>query len=102
VPQVPDFTRHAWHARHSDAQLVVSILEGKGSRMPAFHGKVSEGGAQDLVSLLRTFDPSYDPAAARQQPLGVEEFERRLRQLEAEMEELKKQFRDASAPPRKP
>jgi mono/diheme cytochrome c family protein len=102
VPQVPNFTSHAWHARRSDAQLVVSILQGKGSRMPAFHGKIGEDTAQDLVSLLRTFDPSYDPAAARRQPLGTEEFERRLRQLDAEMEELKRQFRDASAPPRKP
>jgi mono/diheme cytochrome c family protein len=102
VPQVPDFSSHAWHARRSDAQLVVSILEGKGTRMPPFHGKISEDGAQDLVGLLRTFDPAYEPGAARRQPLGTEEFDRRLRQLDAEMEELKRQFREASAPPRKP
>jgi mono/diheme cytochrome c family protein len=102
VPQMPDFTSRGWQARRSDPQLVVSILEGKGTRMPAFHGKIDEDGAQDLVSLIRTFDPTYDPAVARRQPLSGEEFERRFRQLETEMEELKKQFREASAPPRKP
>jgi mono/diheme cytochrome c family protein len=101
VPQIPDFTSRGWQARRSDAQLVVSILEGKGARMPAFHGKIDEDGAQDLVSLIRTFDPTYDPAAARRQPLSGEEFEQRFRQLEVELEELKKQFREVSAPPRK-
>jgi mono/diheme cytochrome c family protein len=100
-PQIPDFTSRGWQVRRSDAQLVVSILEGKGTRMPAFHGKVSEDAAQDLVSLIRTFDPTYDPAAARRQPVSPEEFERRFRQLEAEMEELKKEFWEASDPPGK-
>jgi mono/diheme cytochrome c family protein len=102
LPQVPDFTSGGWQARRSDAQLVVSILEGKGTRMPAFHGRLDEDAAQDLVSLIRTFDPTYDPAAARGQPLNGEEFDRRFRHLETEMEELKKQFREASAPSRKP
>jgi mono/diheme cytochrome c family protein len=100
LPQIPDFTSRGWQTRRSDAQLVVSILEGKGTRMPAFHGKIDEDAAQDLVTLIRTFDPTYDPAG--RQPLSGEEFERRFRQLETELEELKKQFREASAPPRKP
>jgi mono/diheme cytochrome c family protein len=101
LPQIPDFTSGGWQARRSDAQLAVSILEGKGTRMPAFHGKIDEDKAEDLVSLIRTFDPTYDPAAARRQPLNGEEFDRRFRQLETEMEQLKKQFRQASAPPGK-
>ena len=102
LPQVPDFTSRGWQVRRSDAQLVVSILEGKGSRMPAFHGKISENQAQALVALIRTFDPMYDPAAARPQALSPEEFERRFRQLDTEMEKLKKQFQEASVPPGKP
>jgi mono/diheme cytochrome c family protein len=102
LPQMPDFTSRGWQVRRSDAQLVVSILEGKGSRMPAFHGKLSEDGAQDLVGLIRTFDPTYDPAKARRQAVSPEEFERRFLQLDAEMEELKRQFREASSPRRKP
>jgi mono/diheme cytochrome c family protein len=102
LPQIPDFTSRGWRARRDDAQLVVTILEGRGTRVPAFHGKVSEDAAQDLVGLIRTFDPTYDPTAAGRQPLTAEEFGRRFRQLEAEMEQLKRQFREASVPPAGP
>jgi mono/diheme cytochrome c family protein len=100
VPLVPDFTNSRWQQRRRDEQLVVSILEGKGSRMPSFHGRVSEEGAQDLVSLIRTFDPTYDPAAAARSAVTASEFSRRFRELDQEMEELKKQFRELSAPRR--
>lgn len=100
VPLVPDFTSSRWQQRRRDEQLLVSILEGKGSRMPSFHGRVSEEGAQDLVSLIRTFDPSYDPAAAARNSITAGEFSRRFRELDQQMEELKKQFRELSAPPR--
>ena len=102
LPQIPDFTSRGWQARRNDARLVVSILEGRGSRMPAFHGKISEDQAQDLVGLIRTFDPTYDPTAAGGPPLTAEEFGRRFRHLDAAMEELKRQFREASVPPAGP
>jgi mono/diheme cytochrome c family protein len=102
VSQIPDFTSRGWQTRRTDAQLVGSILEGKGARMPAFHRKLGEDSAQDLVSLIRTFDRTYDPAATRRQAVSPEEFERRLRQLDAELEDLKKQYRDAASPPRRP
>jgi mono/diheme cytochrome c family protein len=102
LPQIPDFTSRGWQARRDDTQLVVSILEGRGTRMPAFHGKLSEDAAQDLVGLIRTFDPTYDPAAAGRPPLTAEEFGRRFRQLDAEMEELKRQFRGGAARPAGP
>jgi mono/diheme cytochrome c family protein len=100
VPAIPDFTDGNWQRRRRDEQLLVSILEGKGSRMPPFHGRVSAEGAQDPVSLIRTFDPTYDPAAAAQNPTPAGEFSRRFRELEQDMEELKKQFRELSARPR--
>jgi len=100
VPVVPDFTNSRWQQRRRDEQLLVSILEGKGSRMPPFHGRVSEEGAQDLVSLIRTFDPTYDPATAARNPAMPGEFSQRFRELDQQMEELKKQFRELSAQPR--
>src|SRR6516165_1336110 len=33
---VPDFTSRAWHERRSDAQLLVAILDGRGTDMPSF------------------------------------------------------------------
>lgn len=98
----PDFTDSRWQKQRSDKQLLVSILEGKGHAMPPFRGKVSEEGADELVTLIRTFDPKYDPAAARRQPLADDEFRKRFRVLEAEMERLKDQYRKLSAEPGKP
>jgi mono/diheme cytochrome c family protein len=98
----PDFTNARWHRQRSDDQLLVSILEGKGRGMPAFRGKLSDEGADELVTLIRTFDPTYDPAAARRQPVSDDEFRKRFRLLEAEMEHLKDQYRRLSEEPRKP
>src|SRR5215831_14846694 len=35
---VPDFTRPSWHEKKHDPQLIVSILDGKGTVMPSFNG----------------------------------------------------------------
>jgi mono/diheme cytochrome c family protein len=102
MPQMPDFTNRAWQTRRSDDELVVAILEGKGNRMPAFVGNVDEETAQDLVSLIRTFDPAYDPAAGKRSPISGDEFHQRFRSLEAQMEDLKKQFRDITSGPNRP
>jgi mono/diheme cytochrome c family protein len=83
-----DFTDPRWQEQRSDAQLVVAILEGKGDRMPPFRGKVSEEGADELATLIRTFDPTYDPTAARRNAVSADEFSKRFRLLEAEMERL--------------
>jgi mono/diheme cytochrome c family protein len=94
--EIPDFSNHKWQASRSDADLLVSILDGRGSHMPAYRGKLPEDEARALVASVRHFDPT--PAA----PAATGEFERRVRELEEELEELKRQFRDASAPPRRP
>jgi mono/diheme cytochrome c family protein len=96
APPAPDFTDPRWQRQRSDEQLVVAILDGKGNRMPPFRGKVSEEGADELATLIRTFDPTYDPAAARRNAVSADEFRTRFRGLEAEMERLKKQFRELS------
>jgi mono/diheme cytochrome c family protein len=98
----PDFTNPRWQKQRSNEQLIVAILEGKGNRMPPFRGKVSEEGADELVTLIRTFDPTFDPAAAKRNPVSTDEFSKRFRELDVEMERLKKQFRELSAQPRKP
>jgi mono/diheme cytochrome c family protein len=96
---IPDFSDHKWQASRSDAALLVSILDGKGRHMPGFRGKVGDDEARALVGSVRAFDaapPGARPAAAS------DEFERRFRELQAELESLKKQFREVSTPPRKP
>src|SRR5579884_554429 len=41
-PELPDFTRSTWHEDRTDVQLRVSILEGRGTSMPAFSGPLTE------------------------------------------------------------
>jgi mono/diheme cytochrome c family protein len=53
TPQIPDFTSGAWQKSRSDAQLLVSILEGKGKRMPPFHGRLDREKARALVAYVR-------------------------------------------------
>src|SRR5260370_10681863 len=38
---IPDFTSAAWQETRRDTELLVGILEGKGSQMPAFNGRLT-------------------------------------------------------------
>ncbi len=55
VKGVPDFTDLRWQGSRSDADLRRSILEGKGSSMPAMRAKIKPDDASRLVSLVRGF-----------------------------------------------
>jgi mono/diheme cytochrome c family protein len=88
----PDFTNLHWHLRHSTDELIVSILDGKGTRMPAFGGKLTTAEARDLVVYLRSFAPEL-PTAHRSLP---DDFETRFRELEEEFQRLKQQLDEVS------
>ena len=94
VPMIPDFTHRAWQERRNDHQLVVSVLNGKGARMPSFAGKLAREQARDLVAFIRTFAPS----PVRPVSTGADDFEARFRQLTAEFENLGRQIRSLSTP----
>lgn len=68
TPEAPDFRSRAWQRARSDTELLVTILEGKGTRMPAFAGRISE---------------------------------QETRELQMELEDLKKRFRELAVEPRK-
>jgi mono/diheme cytochrome c family protein len=102
VAEVPDFTDSRWQKRRSDAQLVATILDGKAGQMPAFRGKIDRDQAEELAALIRTFDPTYDPGSAPRGAAEPAEFEKRLRELQAQFEDLRKKFRELSDPPQKP
>jgi cytochrome c oxidase cbb3-type subunit 3 len=57
APTTPDFTSHKWQQQRSDAQLSVSIRDGKGERMPPFSEKLNREQVRELVSHIRQFDP---------------------------------------------
>jgi mono/diheme cytochrome c family protein/uncharacterized membrane protein len=93
-PAIPDFTRRSWQKRQADAELVQSILDGKEYTMPPFGEKLSEKQARELVAYVRTFGPK--PAGGEQQ--SARDFDKRFRQLEAEMTRLQRESQRAAAP----
>ncbi len=93
LPALPDFSTPDWHQRRSDAQLEASVLNGKGTAMPAFSGKLDEAQARELVAYLR----SLVPAGVRAIPTkSSSNFRRRYQELQDEMNELKRQYRALS------
>jgi mono/diheme cytochrome c family protein len=96
MPTIPDFANRSWQATATNPQLAISILDGKGTLMPAFRGRVEEEQARDLVAYVRAFGPA--PVSP---PAAVEgDFENRFRELQQQWNELQKQLEDLSKRPR--
>lgn len=53
MPDIPDFTSATWQSRRTDAQLMASITEGKGSDMPSFSEDITKEQARGLVVFIR-------------------------------------------------
>jgi mono/diheme cytochrome c family protein/uncharacterized membrane protein len=58
LAKIPNFTDPSWPAQRSDAQLLVSILDGKEPEMPSWRGKISEEQARGLVAHVRALAPT--------------------------------------------
>lgn len=100
MPDIPDFTAASWQAQRTDAQLLASILEGKGDDMPAFARKIKEDQARDLVSHIRAFAPTKGKSKKeKQQKPDSSDFEDRFARLQREMDELLRQSRELSQSP---
>jgi len=100
LPAIPNFRVRAWQESRSEPQLVVSILDGKGTGMPPFRDRVAAEKVRDLVAFIRTFAPGI-PQPVRSAP---DDFEARFRRLTAEFEDLGRQIRatEGPAPSRSP
>ena len=91
LPPIPDFTSTAFQKEHSDAQIQVSILDGKGTLMPANRGRVTEEQAGDLVAFVRAFGPGTKSVASIPQA-SDSEFEKKFRQLEEQWNALESEL----------
>jgi mono/diheme cytochrome c family protein len=98
---VPDFTASSFHAQRSDPQLLVSILEGKGKGMPAFHGKLTEAQARTLTAYVRSFDPDRSKMRSTGEKTRSD-FEVQFQQLQNELEDLRGQLDKLMADKRGP
>ena len=97
MPDIPDFTDASWQAQRTDAQLLASILEGKGDDMPAFARKIKEDQARDLVSHIRAFAPTKGKSKKEKQDKpDSSDFEDRFGRLQKEMDQLRRQSRELS------
>jgi mono/diheme cytochrome c family protein len=98
LPALPDFTNVSFHRQHSDPQLLISILDGKGTLMPANRGRITETQARDLVAYLRAFAPGAVEAAA----LPPSEFRTEFERLQQEWEALERAAKKVQAVPQPP
>jgi mono/diheme cytochrome c family protein len=96
MPPIPDFTTTAFHTQHTDAQIRVSILEGKGTLMPANRGRITEEQARDLVPYIRSFGPA---SIAIKPGTTDTNFEKAVRDLEKQLEELHKEMQKIKGKP---
>jgi len=95
MPAIPDFTNRGWQKSKSDAELAVSILDGKGTLMPANNTRISGAQSRNLVAYIRAF------AGIRggSQPVVTDvEFEKSFRQLQKQWEELERQLKLLNEP----
>jgi ubiquinol-cytochrome c reductase cytochrome b subunit len=93
MPAIPDFANRSWQQAADDSRLAAGILDGKGTLMPAFRGRITDEGAQDLVAYVRAFGPARGVTPARP---PASDFEVRFRELQEQWNELHRQFEKAS------
>ena len=98
APSIPDFTAHSWQNGVSDAQLSVGILEGKGTLMPAFRGRVTDEQTRVLSAYIRAFGP----ARAAPSDTNASDFDKNFNELRDQWNELQRQLDKLSKPPPKP
>ena len=92
TPSIPDFTSQLWQKRRNPPELTTAILEGKGTVMPAFRGKLNEAQIRNLVTYLRAFAPQPGSVSTE----SATDFKRKFEQLTQELDGLKKQYQDVS------
>jgi ubiquinol-cytochrome c reductase cytochrome b subunit len=98
MPSIPDLSSRAWQEEVSNPQLVVSILDGKGTLMPGFRDRIDDERAQDLTAYVRAFGPVRSaPAEALSS-----DFETRFREVQDHWYEMQRQLQELSKPPRRP
>jgi mono/diheme cytochrome c family protein len=95
MPELPDFTNPTWQGRRSRSQLVASVLEGKGSRMPAFRDKLGAEQSRAVVDFVRGFGPAQ--AGSAEAP--PDDFDARLSKLQQEFQSLQREYRALSPRP---
>jgi ubiquinol-cytochrome c reductase cytochrome b subunit len=94
MPNMPDFTDRAWQEKVGSDLLLAGVLDGKGTLMPAFRGRVNDAQGADLVAYVRAFGPIRTKVA---EP-APDDFEARFNELRQQWNDLHRQLRDYTPP----
>jgi ubiquinol-cytochrome c reductase cytochrome b subunit len=95
MPGLPDFTNRGWQESVNAPRLTASILDGRGTLMPPFRGRLSDEQCQDLAGYVRAFGP----AATVTPVTTTDDFDKRYRELQDQWNELERQLKEMSKPP---
>ncbi len=97
MPQIPNFTFPAFQLNRTDRQLKNSILDGKGTLMPANRGRVTPDQADSLIAYVRAFGPKG--LAIPTGPVSDTDFDKSFQRLQDQWNELQRQLQKAKEPP---
>jgi mono/diheme cytochrome c family protein len=95
MKDIPDFTNAEWQKGKKDAQLLVSILEGKGTLMPANNSRITRDQARDLVAFVR----SFGPVRPVDKMTTDSDFEKAFRRLQQQYEQLEQALKKLDKKP---
>jgi mono/diheme cytochrome c family protein len=105
---IPDFRSGEWQQKRKDSQLLVSILDGKGTNMPAFEAKITKDQARQLVTYVRSFGPKRPKPSRASRPFGPTratsatrfeaDFLERFQQLQEEFDRIDQELRRLTRP----
>jgi len=88
MPALPDFTNRAWQDSRGDPQFQASILNGKGTLMPPFAGRLAAADTRDLIAYLRTFGPPRPATSVN----PTSDFARRFEELQRQWDALEREL----------
>jgi mono/diheme cytochrome c family protein len=95
MPPIPDFTNAGWHRTKQDSELLISIMEGKGTLMPANNMRITRDQAKDLVALIRSFG---GVSSAAETVVTDAEFEKSMRRLQQQYDQLEGELKKLKKP----
>jgi mono/diheme cytochrome c family protein len=98
MPEIPDFTSARWQHKRTKAQLTVSILDGKGTKMPAFADRLTKEEAHELAAYIRTLGPAQ---ATEVIAPAADDLQKRFDELQKEFQRLRKQFEELNGTAKK-
>jgi mono/diheme cytochrome c family protein len=90
LPPIPNFRDPPWQKSKNDAELLTSILDGKGTLMPSNAERITRDQAKLVLAYVRAFDPGRVVEAA---PTTEDPFQKKMRLLQWQFNQLEKQLK---------